>query len=113
MTESEPTTPTDYADDTSAPEPTTPPAGDTPPILDEIPAWARKFLDEVESEFTKVWTDLFEHHHRVESVISDLRRYSIPLTAIENHYETYSAPLPASTPDSPTPDAQLDAAANG
>lgn len=115
MTDHDSIVPADYTDaDTAEPEPTTPPAGDTvPPILEEIPAWANALFNHIDTEFKKVWDDLFEHHHRAQAVISDLRRYSVPLSATAAHYEQHKAPLPAATPDAPTPDAQFDAAANG
>jgi hypothetical protein len=70
------------------------------PILEEIPAWAHRIAQDLKT----FWTDQIEHHNRLENLISDLRKYGIPLAATAEHYAGYGAPLPAATPDTPGPD---------
>lgn len=74
-----------------------------------IPEWAHRILE----EFRRFWESHLEHHNRIETLISDVRRAGIPLEGLAAHYKAYNAPLPTATPwktepaeDQPAPGAE-------
>jgi hypothetical protein len=61
--------------------------------VEQIPRWAAELFRRVQ----ELWNTGAEHHHRVEAVIGDLRKYGIPLGAVAAHYEAHGATIPPAT----------------